>query len=630
MLTAFLERSNIPLGDLENSAKLLHKGGGAGKVLKHPSLPDSCIKLYKTPELAALHADKVAAMIAQTPNGMRVEVEGVDTVQFAWPIDRVVNKSGQFLGFTMPLIDVANAWTGKYIIHPRLRSKNNIPNGQRVRLVVALNVAKLIQQLHNSGHYVIDLKPENFRVYNKKVQQRAGYVAMLDCDGFHVRDRQNGRTFRAATATPEYLNARAFAAGINALDWANDNPREQDLWAAATLFFQLLNEMLHPMQGRLIDGKNAPTSNEGRLRNAAWHYPYGRIPSDVLQPDKDSIHAWMDDALRDLFDQTFLGLRTPAISEWIAVLNRLNDDRQRCLEDVNHWRLGSNCALCDLEAGRSPPGSKQTGQVSATWQKSAFPTARPVKGSQPGAVLVRPSWRRGHNTSAATGPATTSRQFFGRNRYRSWFVSILAVVTIVLVGRLVPTEQPDRMAVQQSKVDVSTIIRQRVETSLAAISKEARSSNAVPQATAIAQSGLAAVSSGDFAKARKNAAELELMLATLRQIYDVLVVSRPGTPFGVLRIHNANNRTRNYYLVVEAIGPNGKAIPLPVTSEEDRTTETVSQWGVRVSKSLYDRIARDKKRDGKVDEARIGVKQRGYLDLRWTSQLVKGGRIHNW
>ncbi len=216
-----------------------------------------------------------------------------------------------------------------------------------------------------------------------------------------------------------------------------------------------------------------------------------------------------------------------------------------------------------------------------------------------------------------------------RGIWGKWLVGAVVGVVVVAAGWFFLIEQPRQQAAIELAEELSTALPKRIEASLAAVDGEAKDAAALPRATEIANDGLAASKSGDATRARKAAADLDSLLATLRQTYDVMIVSRPGTPSGATRIPDVNKSTRNYYLVVEAIGRGGKAVPLAITSEEDQTTKTVSQWGLRVSRSVFTRVAKDKKRDGIVDEARVGVKQRGYLQPRW-SIAVQDGRIHKW
>ena len=69
---------------------------------------------------------------------------------------------------------------------------------------------------------------------------------------------------------------------------------------------------------------------------------------------------------------------------------------------------------------------------------------------------------------------------------------------------------------------------------------------------------------------------------------------RPGEPTGVWRVPQRNPLRRNYYLLVEAVAPDGRVLSLPITSEEDGQTVTTSKWGVRVSQATATQVQQDK------------------------------------
>ena len=77
-----------------------------------------------------------------------------------------------------------------------------------------------------------------------------------------------------------------------------------------------------------------------------------------------------------------------------------------------------------------------------------------------------------------------------------------------------------------------------------------------------------------------------------RSQYELRIVSRPGETSGFWREPDDNSRARNYYLVVEAVAPNGGALRLPITSEEDQRTRDVRAWGLRVDEATFERAAR--------------------------------------
>ena len=107
------------------------------------------------------------------------------------------------------------------------------------------------------------------------------------------------------------------------------------------------------------------------------------------------------------------------------------------------------------------------------------------------------------------------------------------------------------------------------------------------------------------------------------------IVSRPGEQSGVWRVPDDNPRARNHYLIVEAIAPDGRALQLPITSEEDGRTRAVRQWGLRVDEQTYNRVAADKQDDGIIQDNIVGAKSRGELDVEYTVPTT-GAAITEW
>jgi hypothetical protein len=83
--------------------------------------------------------------------------------------------------------------------------------------------------------------------------------------------------------------------------------------------------------------------------------------------------------------------------------------------------------------------------------------------------------------------------------------------------------------------------------------------------------GKAALGRGDAAGARKAVADMEVLLNDLRAEFKLRIVNRPGEASGVWREPMINTRARNYYLIVEAIAPDGKVLSRPILNEERST-----------------------------------------------------------
>ena len=124
-------------------------------------------------------------------------------------------------------------------------------------------------------------------------------------------------------------------------------------------------------------------------------------------------------------------------------------------------------------------------------------------------------------------------------------------------------------------------------------------------------------------------ADLTGIRDTLRQEYQLRVVSRDGIKSGFWTFPEINTDATNYYVVVEAIDSNGTALSLPILNEENNKTETVNIWGIRVPESVYRAVEADKRDDGIIQRNVVGIKQFGYLDTDYLIQVL-GGAVTRW
>lgn len=124
---------------------------------------------------------------------------------------------------------------------------------------------------------------------------------------------------------------------------------------------------------------------------------------------------------------------------------------------------------------------------------------------------------------------------------------------------------------------------------------------------------------GRVAEAQVAARDVDGLGETMRgydELYGVLTSEyRLVITGGVWRHDNRDSRIRNNYLLVEALDPDGRPVPLTVRNEETGATERVATWGERVPRDVYDRVAADKQDNGIVDEDHFGLKRRGFVTV---------------
>jgi hypothetical protein len=168
-----------------------------------------------------------------------------------------------------------------------------------------------------------------------------------------------------------------------------------------------------------------------------------------------------------------------------------------------------------------------------------------------------------------------------------------------------------------------------LESTYQTIVAETQDSAALADAERLLGEGQAAVAGRDYGAARGSLGALHTLDSRLREQYDLRIVSRPGERSGVWRVPSDNSRARNYYLIVEAVAPNGARLKLPIKSEEDGRTKVVDEWGLRVDEATYGKVAADKRDDGIIEQNVVGAKRRGALTPDYTVATT-GAAITKW
>lgn len=223
-----------------------------------------------------------------------------------------------------------------------------------------------------------------------------------------------------------------------------------------------------------------------------------------------------------------------------------------------------------------------------------------------------------------------------RGRAGKALLGLLAAAGIAWGGYQFGVVRPAQQRTEQARIQVEREAREltdllpgALERGHAEVLREAQVDAARQRADAITSDGRSAIARRDVAGAKKAIVDLEELRADLLRTYALRIVSRPGEPSGVWRVPARNPNARNYYLVVEPVAPDGHVVSVPVTSEEDGRTQTVSKWAVRVSEDVFDQVRRDKNDDGIVQRNRLGEKRRGFLDVDYALPVL-GGAILSW
>ena len=177
---------------------------------------------------------------------------------------------------------------------------------------------------------------------------------------------------------------------------------------------------------------------------------------------------------------------------------------------------------------------------------------------------------------------TLARIYANRGWWLKVFSFLAAFIILGVIGHRLFFVIPETKRIE----DIATL-RQTLLT-------EAREPQVRARVEALYTDAQNAAKRGDTSAAKNASAELGQIADQVLQAYEIRIVSKGDLPSGVWRIPDVNANAKNYYIIVEAIGLDGKQLKLPITSEEDNRTQVVDMWGVRVDPAVFEKIRRDK------------------------------------
>ncbi|WP_346894620.1 DUF6384 family protein [uncultured Roseibium sp.] len=222
-----------------------------------------------------------------------------------------------------------------------------------------------------------------------------------------------------------------------------------------------------------------------------------------------------------------------------------------------------------------------------------------------------------------------ARLYVTRMTWSKWLGGLVLACVILVVGWQFMVVAPRERAAAALQVELTQEIPETLNSLSQRIAGLNPEKSALDKAQRLLDAGRTAAEDKNIEAARKAVVDLRTLAIELAAVYDVRIVSRPGTPTGVTRIPDANPDAKNYYLVVEAIGPDGKLVERTVKSEEDGKEKAVTIWAQRVPESTFERVRKDKEKDGIVQDSLLGKKVRGKLGIDWKAS-VETGAITTW
>ncbi len=325
--------------------------GNVFAIIAPPQFADSAVKIYLDPK--AFDAEKIGTLVEKVPAQLWTGLtSGAQYPQYAWPQHIVYAKSTfakglQPVGFLMPKVDSLATVTLDAYFDPSSGKMKGL-DGHRLalprRVAIAINLCRLLGDLHSGHVYCIDFKPKNILA-----NRNGGQVTLLDCDSYSVVS--NNGNYHPAThlsrgyVAPEVLKNKSVSA---------DLAETQDCFALAVGLFQVFNYGISPFSGKINKGWLEAGDDDARV--GAGYYPYGLHPNPAINPLPQSVHDCLPVSLRQMFDRAFReGKGRPTAREWEDVLRGLREKAKyvTCKEypnDPEHIHFaGLPCCRCERD-----------------------------------------------------------------------------------------------------------------------------------------------------------------------------------------------------------------------------------------------------------------------------------------
>lgn len=294
--------------------------GGEGKlfrITKPSSLHDHVAKIYHPQKRTSDRAKKIEYLISNPPSFNSAQVHQ----SIIW-INNLVLESNKFAGFIMPYADgitleklclpkLPPAYIANWKKYDPL-TKEGINN----RLKLCFNIAVAINQIHNTGQYVVvDLKPENIKV------RPNGMISILDFDSIEIKENDKV-LFPAQVITPEYAPPEYH---LNSKSIEHFKDETWDRFSLAVIFYKILFG-IHPFVGSCKPPYDKLHTTEDMIKNGLFpNNPKVQNRFSVI-PNPHRNFNKVDLEVRDLFLRSFdNGISNPNIrptaEDWCSILS---------------------------------------------------------------------------------------------------------------------------------------------------------------------------------------------------------------------------------------------------------------------------------------------------------------------
>ncbi len=309
--------------------------GGEGAVYDIIGCADKVAKIYHEDKRTDTRYSKLKAM---------TRIPASQLPECAWPQELLFDESGNFCGFIMDKI------TGLGNLVDFFVYENRSNHTWKQYVIAAINIAAAVNNIHDAGIVIGDLKPDNIII-----DPVSGKVRLVDTDSYQLTG-ENGKLFPCMVATPEYIPPELQNINFEKAPEKQYFTEKTDDFSLAIIIFKLLMNGVHPFA--CFSVSKSMNILESNIRNGCSPYfsetnHKGDLLITLRSPELDILPK----TIQELFKKAFVsGIEDPSVRPsaeyWFYGLSKLNSELIMCRSNSNHiYYSGLNsCAWCSLES----------------------------------------------------------------------------------------------------------------------------------------------------------------------------------------------------------------------------------------------------------------------------------------
>jgi DNA-binding helix-hairpin-helix protein with protein kinase domain len=332
---------------LENGSRILVDDtkaigqGGEGSVFKLAKNADILAKVYNKRALDRMPEieHKIKAMVKKKPG--LLNYNGLTII--AWPTHVIYDHDRRFCGYLMRRVQAKNQLS--HVITPGLQKRKFPSITWYDRVVIAINLAKVMSYLHQNDTVIGDINTSDFFVYP------AFEIGLVDTDSFQIQS--DTKLYHCKVFTPDYTPPEVIEAKKHTHHEVRRLPNH-DNYGLAILIFQILMFGVHPFSARIrhavgFDGNAINYNMEREI------FPYDSEHSNIVPPKNAMPFSFFPKPLRELFIEAFrkheTGVERPSASAWVDVLRGVKDHLKKCRKKAEHLYPSHfhKCPICVRE-----------------------------------------------------------------------------------------------------------------------------------------------------------------------------------------------------------------------------------------------------------------------------------------